>query len=214
MVTLMKENFIGKCFLASWLISIGCIAYITCSNTYVGALLFSFGILSIINFKLYLYTGIASEGWRCVIGDYAILAKIVKVLLWNIVSMIFIGTFLGLLGPYEIAEKSYSFIINKIETPDGYYAIESIICGLLIFIAVAAAEKWYLSILSIMIFIICGFEHSIANMFYYSCAFVKFGNFELFGEIISLSIIAVIGNFFGAIIFPLVLMLKEITNKK
>ena len=64
-----------KAILSGFMIAFGCIIYLMCPNKMVGALLFSFGLLTIICRELYLYTG--KIGYIKEVG-------IVKILLTNI----------------------------------------------------------------------------------------------------------------------------------
>ena len=57
---------------------------------------------------------------------------------------------------------------NKIGKPIYLALIDAIMCGILIQLSVDLKEKGSITtILCIMCFILCGFEHCIANMFYF-----------------------------------------------
>ena len=93
--------------------------------------------------------------------------------------------------------------------------ILSAFCGMLVYIAVEGFKtiehhigKYLVLILAIAGFIICGFEHSIANMFYY---FLN-GTFTI-NAIVSL-LLCVIGNSFGGLFIPsLKMLIKKFENK-
>lgn len=50
-------NYIAKSVAAGILVGIGDIVYMVSGNIYIGAMLFSLALLTIINSNLYLYTG-------------------------------------------------------------------------------------------------------------------------------------------------------------
>lgn len=80
----------------------------------------------------------------------------------------------------------------------------SCFCGILMYIAVNNYKKHSTSIgkymgifICVMVFILCGFEHSVANMFYFSIARM------LSWDTLLYLLIMVIGNSIGAIIISL-----------
>ena len=124
---------------AGFLIGIGGIVYLSLENKIVGALLFSFGLLTIVNQGYFLYTG--KIGFAKTAED------------WTSIPFIILGNFLG---------TALSAILAL-----------SILCGILMYLAIDnfSKSKNHLFIIApVMIFILSGFEHSIANMFYFSLA--------------------------------------------
>ena len=66
----------------------------------------------------------------------------------------------------------------------------------------------YLSVfLGVIVFILCGFEHSVANMYYFSVAFIINGKSLLY------LLIMILGNAVGGVIFPLCDKLKNRLEK-
>ena len=84
----------------------------------------------------------------------------------------------------------------------------AICCGIMIYIAVVAIKEkeYFIAILSIVIFIINGFENSIANIFYY---IMGLKSWEQVLFIVPHLIIVTVGNFIGCNIIPI---LKDSKN--
>lgn len=177
----MVKNNWKNSILAGILISIGCIIYSKIGGI-VGAVLFSLGLLSIIQNQLTLYTG------KC---GYVKLNK--KDDLINIIK-IFIGNLIGViicfLLVFNLPHQELINIANvKLSSPLINFLPASIFCGMMMHLAVVSKRE-IITILCVSVFILAGFEHSIADMFY--LAF----NFSLYNIIIIL--ICAIGNLIGA----------------
>lgn len=155
-----------KAVLSGFMIAFGCIIYLVCPNKMVGALLFSFGLLTIICRELYLYTG--KIGY---IRQYGI-ATILMTLLGN-----FVGTFvMGILIKFtriSYQDSVNSLVETKLNDSIPSLFILSIACGVMMYLAVDSYKKsrsWMFVIFPVVIFILSGFEHSIANMCYFTLA--------------------------------------------
>ena len=145
--------------LAGMLIGIGNIALASCENKALGALLFSLALLSIINLRLPLYTG-----------------RIGKVITnkkqENLIAILILNAF-GAMASCALYTLMDSSNYEKMKTVcDAKYGktyltlfVAGIMCNILIHIAVSASRE-VITILCIMCFILCGFEHSIADAGY------------------------------------------------
>lgn len=186
-----------KAIYAGIMIGIGGIVYLMSKNSIIGATLFGIGLFTICVYKMNLYTGMVGY----------ILENKINYVFKLLITLIgnFIGTFLTAI---LIINTRLSDIIIKaknislIKINDSYLCILilSFFCGILMYLAVNNYKKSedvikkYLSIfLSVIVFILCGFEHCIANMFYFSVAEVW--SLKSFFSII----IMIIGNSLGAI---------------
>lgn len=186
-----------KAIYAGIMIGIGGIVYLMSKNSIIGATLFGIGLFTICVYKMNLYTGMVGY----------ILENKINYVFKLLITLIgnFIGTFLTAI---LIINTRLSDIIIKaknislIKINDSYLSILilSFFCGILMYLAVNNYKKSedvikkYLSIfLSVIVFILCGFEHCIANMFYFSVAEVW-----SLKSIFSI-IIMIIGNSLGAI---------------
>ncbi|MBR2349083.1 MAG: formate/nitrite transporter family protein [Clostridia bacterium] len=194
-------------FLAGAMISIGCAVYLACQNKYVGAVMFSVALLTICYKGYNLYTGkigfIVNEHKK---DNFSVL---LLGLLGNTVAMIAFGSALGYAIP-SLAETAVNVVTAKLAQSFLSGLIRAIFCGILMYIAVSLyrEKKTIVGIVfCIPVFILSGFEHSIADMGYFAIA----GEFSLkgFGYIWTI----ILGNTIGAMIFPaLKLIGKEKEN--
>jgi len=166
-----KQNIVLKSILAGIMIGLSCVTYLNIENNIIGSLFFGIGLFIIVNFNLLLFTGIIGTTQ---LNLYNI-CKLIIILICN-----YIGTLL-----FAISIK-YTRIFNKtfidkanniinIKLNDDIISIFvlSIFCGMLMYIAVKMfnnSKNGLLKIiglfLPISVFVINGFEHCIANMFY------------------------------------------------
>lgn len=198
----MKEN--GRIFLkaaaAGITIGIGGAVYLTLENRVIGAVLFGVGLYTIVLNGLFLYTGKVG---------YLISAKDKKA---YILQLIF--TWLGNFAGTALAAAAISAtrirnlrrtaeVICKTKLADTPHSILilAVFCGILMYVAVDGfREKGNPLILffCVTVFILCGFEHCIANMFYFLLA----GAWSLRAVIYLL--LMTLGNSVGGILLPLV----------
>jgi len=191
-VNTAKVDF-RKSVLAGMAIALGCVAFVSVDNRYLGAFLFSIGLLTICGMGWSLFTGKLCRYE----GDFGDL------------PVIWAGNFLGSLivficyrittDPYPavaIAEKKFTKSI-----PNAF--VSGILCEICIYIAVvgyrtiqASIGKYLSIILGVMVFILCGFEHCIADMFYFLAYIAP--NTVLYAAAILLFVTA--GNIAGAIL--------------
>ena len=150
---------ITNSILAGMLIGIGDIALMSCDNKYVGALLFAVALMSIIYFELPLFTG--RVGSMIHNGTYLFC---LFVLFFNTLGAALSVWLYKLMAPDNIdkitAVATYKF-------GHGYIAlfVAGILCNVLIHIAVSSKHS-ILVVMCVMVFILCGFEHSIADAGY------------------------------------------------
>ena len=194
-------DYFVKGIFAGLLISIGGTAYLAASNKILGSFLFSIGLLMICIYKMNLFTG--------KIG-YIIIEK--RGYIWDLLITLFgnfVGTYIGGLlirNTRFISYQEKAINLSKVKLDDNFLSIFilSMFCGMLMYMAVNNYKKVdnslgkYLSIiLCVMVFILCGFEHCVANMYYFSVANVW--SIETFWFLT----IMILGNSFGAILISL-----------
>ena len=173
-----------KGILAGICISLGGAAYLKIGGV-EWAILFAFGLLTIVHYKYPLYTGMAGffdysskEGWE----------NLLLTLLLNCVGCL-VGTLL-------IGFDGADVIFSRIEA--GYLTCftRAILCGMIMtFVVGAAREGNRLPLIwGITLFIACGFYHSIADCFY---MFSSLEDWELVRDYLPYWGVLVIGNFVG-----------------
>lgn len=152
--------------LSGILIGCGCLIYMSTSNPVVGSCLFSFGLITIVLRGYLLYTGKIGYIW-----DKEILKLIPIILLGNLIG----STILAFMVPENssIIAKSIALTEPKLLKSFGQLIFDSIGCGAMMYLAVDGYKiknNLLLLVFPVMIFILCGFEHSIADMLYLGCA--------------------------------------------
>lgn len=169
-------------------ISIGCIANISCDNKYVGAILFSFGLLAVCTFGYDLFTGKV-----CYLDNWADLA------------LILLGNFLGSASTAIVfygcvsnkyQEKISAICETKLNEPIVSIFLLGVLCNIMIYFAVEGFKHKQILLLvgGVSIFVLCGFEHCVANAFY-----ITYGSLVTHLSPVKI-IIFFIGNIFGNIV--------------
>ena len=155
-------NLITKSILAGLLISLAGIVYLNCSDKIVGSLLFSLGLISVILLEANLFTG--KIGY--VNSKRSILDSLL-ILVFNLVAATIVGLIYrcGSDAAASIAGSKLS-IFSESWWLTG---LKSIGCGAAIYLAVEGYKKsksLIPVILGVMVFILAGWNHCIADCFY------------------------------------------------
>ena len=187
-------------FLAGICVSIGGCIYLNIQNNIVAAIFFSIALLMVCYLELHLYTG--KIGFVINNHNKKDLADLGLMLIGNIVGTICIG-----LLPLNVdSEKIETIINNKMTLEFPLVFINAIMCGVLMYIAVYI-YKHRNSIVGILFciptFILCGFEHVIADCYY----FVASRTINL--DSIIFLCITLLGNTVGSICFALLLSFSK-----
>ncbi len=203
----MKQAFFsGIC--SGIMVGIGGAIYLACAadgQKQLGAILFSVALLSICMLGYFLYTG--KVGY---LGESFTLDK-VKCLAVGLVGNYIGATAFGLLISV-VSEKLYnqatSSCMAKLSMPamPAKALALGAFCGILMYVAVKiyAVKNSALGVLfCIPTFILAGFEHSIADMFYMAAQ----RNFS--GKAFLFLLMVVIGNSLGAVVLPLLTRLAN-----
>ena len=165
--------------------------YLACTNI-VGAVLFSFGLLTVVGYKLPLYTGTAGfvplrdeQGRSCWLSA---IGRLLLILSGNIMGCLLVSL-LSRLSPMEL----------------GRAGLLAIGCGFIMTTVVAFARegKPLALLFGVPLFINCGFPHCLADAFYYLTVPVAYTGAHL-AEIIVLYPCLVIGNFVGCNLYRFV----------
>lgn len=193
-------KFIFKSLLAGITIGFGCIAYVVIGpeNKILGAFLFSLALLTVIIQNMNLYTG--KVGWCETFKHFMFM---IPMMICNFIGIMF----LGYVMQYTNLDLSYAstIISNKMNMPLISCLVLGICCGVMMFVAVynfkKALHPLYV-IMPIMLFILCGFEHCIANMGY--AALANYNGISLNSDIVFRMLCYIIGNGLGSQIYSLI----------
>lgn len=197
---------------AGIMIGIGGIIYLMAENKVVGSFLFSFGLFTIIRYGFALYTG--KVGYIPENKPFYI-AEVLVTLAGNIFGTAMAA---GMVLLTRIGDKVHESASSIMETKLGD-SIESrfilgIFCGLLMYLAVQNARNCretgadtslvFGTAVPVMIFILSGFNHSVADCFYYFAAYPTGEGIMYLGTV-------VVGNALGGMLVP---FLKKFTFDK
>ena len=189
-----------KAVMAGIAISIGGTIYLTLENHIAGAFLFSIGLFTIYTFGLNLYTGKV-----CYIPNEKpkFLLTVLIVILGNAAGTVGMGYLYRGTKMAKLVEHTSEMVELKLSDTIYSTFIMAILCGIMMCIAVIGFQtikdsvgKHLALILPIMVFILSGFEHSIADMFYFSLANAWNGKALLYIIVIAL------GNLVGGSLLP------------
>jgi len=156
-----------------------------------GAIVFAFGLLAVVGYKLKLYTGTAGFIKKNEIGNLFL------ILLGNIVGCLLVSL-LARLSPLHIQESAQKVLEGRLNVDWWQCGLLSIGCGFIMTTAVFFARKnHFLPLLfGVPMFIICGFPHCVADAFYYLCVPFAYTGSHI-GSVVLLYISIVAGNFVG-----------------
>lgn len=181
-------------------IAIGGTVFLSVENRIIGSLLFTVGLYTIVLNGLFLYTGkigyLVRENNK---KEYA--GVLLATWLGNLV-----GTGLGAATVLctrigGIAENASAICEVKLEDSLISIFILAIFCGILMFVAVDGYKEKgnpLILFMGVSVFILCGFEHCIANMFYFSLAGAWSAKAVLYLVVMTL------GNSLGGMLIPFV----------
>lgn len=187
--------------LAGACIALGGIAFLSLENKVLGAMLFTVGLFCVCTFGLNLYTGKVCYIFQ---KDKAYVLNIPIIWLGNLVGTAIVAAMVRATRMAGIAERAAGMCQTKLADNLLSIFILSILCNIFIYIGVENYNKnphelgKYLGMfLGIMVFILCGFEHCVANMFYFSVTGMWSGKTLLY------LLVMTVGNAVGGVTFPL-----------
>ncbi|MBP5651327.1 MAG: formate/nitrite transporter family protein [Clostridia bacterium] len=189
---------------AGMAIALGGIAFLSAPNKAVGSIYFAIGLFTVCYFKLNLYTGKV-----CYVFDNkpSYIGKLATILAGNFVGATLIGAIASFTRLSSTLGDTVTAVANT-KLGDNLLSIFilAILCDICIFIAVdgyAKAEHGVIKITALLfgvaVFVLCGFEHCVANMFYFTFANVWSWKALLY------MLVMIAGNSVGGVILPLIL---------
>lgn len=180
-------TILRSALLAGLCISIGCVVNLRVGGV-AGAVLFAFGLLAVVHYKLKLYTGTA--GFIRYKGDWTMLCL---VLLGNIIACGLTSLACSYVQP-DILPPDLAIVQSRLAKGPFACLLLAIGCGFIMTTAVQfGREGKFLPLLfGVPVFILCGFTHSIADAFYF-LAVPELISTDLLGIYIA----EVLGNFVG-----------------
>ena len=182
-----------KSIVASLLITIVAYCNLLCENRYIGAFMFSFGLIVICKYNLNLFTGQAG---------YITIKQIPNYLITIITNLFYTMFFSVLLSFNENAcLKAREIWATKSNLGIDSLIFSSFFCGVLIYIGVDYYKK-HSSIVGLLfaipIFVLCGFDHAVADTVYFTLAFSKYYVGDLFPTDLIRFLIIILFNIAGS----------------
>lgn len=185
-----------KSIIAGMMICIASALYVAIDNRVVGAILFAFGLLTVFELKLNLFTGKAVDCQQYTFYE------MLTFFIGNLIGCIIIGLFVLLsTKSNQLNETAYSLCINKFSSNIVSLFFSSILCGVLMAIAVLTNRiganciaKSFIAIICVAAFILIGGEHCIADIGY-----IILGKYFTLTAAIKM-IFIIVGNLIGSII--------------
>lgn len=200
--------FALQALLAGMLIGLGDTIYVVAESHIVGSFLFSLGLISILVKGYPLYTGRIGyvEGWRDFVKP---IGGMLPIIVLN-----FIGIALTC-AMMNATRLDLSAVDAMVQTKVNQSWLSALVlswgCGVMMYLAVNGWKKTsnpLLVILPIMFFILCGFEHCIANYGYFWMWICRDGFSHMAERVMELPagfcinlLIMIVGNALGSLTF-------------
>lgn len=201
----MLYETLPQAILAGVCISIGCVVNLRVGGV-AGAVLFAFGLTTVVYYGLKLYTGTAGFIRRK--GDWTMLTV---VLLGNIIGCLLMAWLISYAQP-DCVEPAAKILAGRLAKGPLACFLLAIGCGFIMTTAVEFARKGKMLplLLGVPVFILCGFAHSIADAFYF---LVSPNEVLMSCEVLTIYICEVLGNFVGCNLYRWSLIFAPKDNK-
>lgn len=187
--------------LAGIMIALGCLVKISVGGV-AGAVLFGTGLLTILAFNFWLFTGKAGLVWNGTVKWWQLL------LTWigNFVGTGVVGCSVSLLsGKSQMlrqwVEGAAKVVMTRESTDWGVNLLLGILCGILMFVAVTGWKgtgKIEFVIMPVSLFLLTGLAHCVADMGYF---WLSMAARDWWQGLVPLLVVSV-GNFIGCSLIP------------
>ena len=188
-------------FLAGISISLGGVAFLSLENKVLGALFFSCGLFCVCSFGFHLFTGKVCYVFE---KDRAYLLSLPVIWIGNFLGALFTALLVRATRLAPLCEKAAALCAAK--TADSFLSLFLLgaLCNVFIYIGVEGYRtipyeigKYIALFFGVTVFILCGYEHSVADMFYFSLAGM------LNGDTLLRLLVITLGNAAGGVSIPL-----------
>lgn len=190
---MIDKSLIIKATVAGAMIGIAGFAYLAVGG-FFGALLFSFGLISIYLYQLKLFTGVSGNVSLGVEGfKYLAVVLLLNIIGAGIVSLA------ARVSPLGIQDKAMAVVQQRIGCGWWQCGLLAIFCGFIVDEAIYAwnSKKQMLpTIFGVCVFVLCGFCHCVADAFYITALPLDFLSRNIW-SILAFYFCVVAGNFLG-----------------
>lgn len=193
------KSIIRSSILSGIAIGIAGFGYLASGKDIVGAILFAFGLATVVHYSLKLYTGTAGFIRR---GE---LSTLFLILFFNLVGCALMGL-MARCSPLPLQETAQGILEGRLAMGALRGGVLSIGCGFIMTTAVTFArqDKMLPLIFGVPLFIVCGFPHCVADGFYYLCVPLAYIA-DHWQEVLLFYVSIVAGNFIGCNLYRLVM---------
>ncbi len=200
------NKLIRSSILAGVCIGIAGFGYLA-EKSIIGAVMFAFGLLTVVHYKLKLYTGTAGFITKHQAGELFL------ILGGNIIGCLAISMLVRC-SPMNLQETAQGILSGRLELGPLKGGVLAIGCGFIMTTAETFARqgKNLPLFFGVPLFIMCGFPHCVADAFYYCCVPLSYIS-EHLGEILVFYLSIVAGNFVGCNLYRFIWPYKEEENK-
>ena len=195
----MKPIFLSA-VLAGASIALGGTVFLSVENTVIGSLFFTIGLFVVCTRGLHLFTGKV-----CYLFDNdASYAKALPVIwLGNLVGTVLVAAAEQLTRLAALDERARAICELKLSEPLFGAFILAVFCNVMIYIGVEGYRsnphelgKYLALFFGVSVFILCGFEHCVANMYYFTMGGAWSGRAVLY------LLVMTVGNAVGGVAGP------------
>lgn len=195
--------------MAGAFIALGGVVFLMIDSKYLGSLMFAVGLFGVCTLGYNLFTG--KVGYFFYNEKKSYTKFLLKVLIGNAIGAILIASLMALSRNGDLLQEKALALVNT-KLNDTYLSlfILGVMCNIFVVFGVEEYKtnphnlgKYLGIIFAVMVFILAGFEHSVADIFYFAMA----GVWTLDGLIRILVI--VLGNTVGGLLVPSVRLLER-----
>ena len=185
-------------FISGICIGVAGIGFLATRNI-VGSVLFAFALLTVVAYKLKLYTGTAGFIKK---GE---LPFLMLVFTGNVTGCL-VMSLLARLSPMPLQESAQSILEGRLAMGPLHGGVLSVACGFIMTTAVTFARKGnnLPMLFGVPLFITCGYPDCMADAFFYLCVPLEYWVTNL-GAILVFYVCIVLGNFVGCNFYRLVM---------
>ena len=193
------KSIISSSVLSGIAIGTAGFGYLASGKDIVGAVLFAFGLATVVHYSLKLYTGTAGFIRRGELGTLFL------ILFFNLVGCALMGL-MARCSPLPLQETAQDILEGRLAMGALRGGVLSIGCGFIMTTAVTFArqDKMLPLIFGVPLFIVCGFPHCVADGFYYLCVPLAYIA-DHWQEVLLFYVSIVAGNFIGCNLYRLVM---------
>ena len=204
---MLKQLIAAVC--GGLMIAIGGCVYLNTDPRWVGAIFFSVALISICYCGFGLFTG--RVGFVPDNFSGRELCGLSMTLIGNAIGTFAIGSLVYHLIPETLGAAALVSVVGKVSAPFGATLLRAVLCGVLMYLAVRIfREKSTVAgiVFCVPAFILAGFEHSIADMFYFAASGYRAWDGLWF------LLLVIVGNAVGGMLLPLLTRLGNFCEAK